>query len=284
MISATPQHIALLQTRMFWAVDLYRITLIDGTVLRYSNGIAASWAGETYQGGVLLLKRGGVRLVRGLEADSLKVTIAPTDSAVLYGLPWRAAVINGALDGARLELMRGHAANPGDALVGAILRFAGEIQAPRLAGLDIELAVKSDMSKLDAPCPRSVFQPGCDRTLFDAGCGLARAAWQINTNAAGGSTMSIIKLPADAPSISYYVGGELRFTGGANAGARRSVRKQSDLRTLHLSYPLSHPVTLGDAFAAWPGCPHTYAACVGVFNNGARYRGEDLIPQPETVL
>jgi len=285
MIPTNDTHAALLNTRGFWGCDLYAITMLDGSVSRYvAHGVGVSWNGYTWQGGGPLFKRDGVRIVRGLEADSLKVTITPKASDLLLGIPWMAAVRNGAFDGARLELYRGHAATPGAPLAGAFLRFSGPMQEVETEDV-IRLTIKSDLVKLDAPIPRAVYQPGCDRTLYDAGCGVSRGTFQITTNVANASTQTAIKVASGVlGAAGYYTGGELRFTSGGNAGARRSVRLQPDDITLELSYPLLQAVTVGDNFALWPGCAHTSDECANKFSNAARFRGEPFIPAPETAF
>lgn len=284
MIATTPEHVALLATREFWAVDLYEFVFIDGSVVRYSgHALSTRWNGFVFPGGGPIFSRGNTRQVRGLESDTLTIDITPRETDQLLGVPMMQAVQNGAFDGARVSLYRGHAALPGGELVGAILRFRGEIQEIETE-LTIHVTVKSDLVKLDAPCPRDVWQAGCSRTLYDAGCGVNRADFVVHASAAAGSTKSIIQVLGLAHADGYYSGGELRFISGDNAGARRSVRLQPDLQTLRLSYPVLHPVQPGDMFQLWPGCSHTVDECEIKFFNKAGFNGQPFVPAPETAL
>lgn len=284
MIETTAEHIALLQSREFWAVDLYQIAFIDGSVLRYSgHALSTSWGGYTWAGGGPLFSRGSTKQIRGLEADSLSVEITPRETDLLMGLPMMQAVQNGALDGAEFSLYRGHAALPGGALAGAILKFSGEVQEVE-SDLTIHLTIKSALVKLDAPCPRDVWQPGCSRTLYDAGCGVSRATFMHTDAAASGSTNVVVNTAPLPNAVGYYSGGELRFISGANSGARRSVRVQPDAQTLIISYPLIHPVTGGDQFQLWPGCSHTHDECGDKFSNQSAFNGQPFVPSPETAL
>lgn len=285
MIPTNDTHAALLNTRGFWGCDLYAITMVDASMIRFvAHGVGVSWNGYTWQGGGPLFSRDSTKIIRGLEADSLKVIITPKLTDLLLGIPWMAAVRNGAFDGARLELWRGHAATPGAPLVGAILRFSGAVEEVGTEDV-IGVTVKSDLVKLDAPIPRAVYQPGCDRTLYDAGCGAVRATFQVTSSVAAGSTPASIKVASGAlGAAGYYTGGELRLSSGANAGARRSVRLQPDAVTLELSYPLLQTVTVGDNFTLWPGCSHTTDDCTNKFNNLVHFRGEPFIPAPETAF
>lgn len=283
MIATSAEHAALLATRIFWAVDLYAIVMLDGSVSRYvQHGAAIAWNGYTWQGGGPRFTRGKTRIVRGLEADSLDVEIVAKDTDLLLGIPFVSAVRNGALDGARLELWRGHAATPGAALVGAIQRFGGNVENVNIEDT-IKLTVKSDLAKFDAPIPRAVYQPECDRTLYSTGCGASRVAHQLNTTAGAGSTASVVKVAEGVLGSIDYSGGELRFVSGANAGARRSIRAQTDGVSLALSYPLMNAVSAGEQIQLWPGCKHDWDDCVNKFGN-TRFRGQPFIPVPETVL
>jgi len=284
MIATSAEHIAVLLTREFWAVDLYEIAFLDGSVLRYSgHALSTSWGGYTWAGGGPLFHRGSTKQIRGLEADSLSVEITPRETDTLFGLPMMQAVQNGALDGAKFALYRGHAAVPGGALAGAILKFRGEVQEVQ-SDLTIRLAIKSDLIKLDAPIPRDVWQPGCSRTLYATGCDVSRAAYMHSSAAVSGSTRSMVKTATLPHAAGYYDGGELRFISGANGGARRGVRIQPDTVTLHLSYPLLHAVTPGDQFQLWPGCSHAKDECQSKFANGASFNGQPFVPSPETAL
>ena len=284
MIETTPEHIALLQSREFWSVDLYQFTFLDGSVIRYSgHALSTTWGGYTWAGGGPIFSRGATKQIRGLEADSLSIEITPRETDLLYGIPFMQAVRNGALDGVRVSLYRGHASLPGGDLAGAILKFRGEVQEVE-TDLTIRLTVKSDLIKFDAPIPKDVWQPGCSRTLYGPGCGVLRSNFQRNTSAAAGSTQLLLYVPELPNGAGYYSGGELRFVSGANAGARRTVRLQPTSTTLRLAYPLLHPVTPGDQIQLWPGCAHTAEECEIKFANKPAFNGQPFIPSPETVL
>lgn len=284
MIQTTQTHIALLATRQFWAVDLWQLTFLDGTVLRYSShALSTSWNGYTWQAGPMF-DRGSTKLTKGLEADSLQIEITPRPTDQLYGIDFFTAVRNGALDGVKLSLYRAHAAHPGDPIVGAFLRFKGDVQEVE-SDLTIRITVKSDLAKLDMQIPRDLWEPGCSRTLYDVGCGVARAAYQTTGTAAAASSRSVIVTGEALPNgAGYFTAGEIMFTSGANAGARRSVRLQTDAQTLRLAYPLLSPVTAGDQFLIWPGCSRTWDECKTKFNNGSAFNGQPFVPSPETAL
>jgi len=146
-------------------------------------------------------------------------------------------------------------------------------------GIDISIKVKSITYYLNRQWPRAVFQSGCDRTLFDAGCGIARSAHQQSGSLLASSTRQILQTPITADD-GIYNGGEIRFVTGLNAGAHRTVKSQSG-GVLTLAYPLVREPAAGDSYVIWPGCDGTRTTCTR-FGNTARYRGEDFVPSPET--
>jgi uncharacterized phage protein (TIGR02218 family) len=278
-LTLTSDHVALLATRKFWSVDLYQIDLQEGTTLRFADGgMDVSALGFTWSGSGPLISRSSLRLTAGLDADDLTVVVRPKTSDLLYGLPWRNAAANGAFDGASLTLYRAHAATPGGAIVGALMRFSGPINDWEV-GIDISIKVKSITYYLNRLWPRAVFQSGCDRTLFDAGCGIARSAHQLSGSLLASSTRQILQTPI-AAADGIYNGGEIRFITGLNAGAHRTVKSQVG-GVISLAYPLVREPAAGDAYVIWPGCDGTRAACTR-FGNTVRYRGEDFVPSPET--
>lgn len=281
MITTTQEHIDVLNSRSFWSVDLYEFSFIDGSVLRYANGgLSVSYNGSTYQGGGPLITRDSVRVSRGLDADDLKLEIRPKDEDTLFGLPWREASANGAFDGATVTLYRGHAAYPGGRIVGAVMRFSGPVDGVEIEQ-DISLTVKSTLSQLSRVFPRAVFQPACDRTIFDAGCTLARATYQVTGALQAGSSQAKL-VTALTQKAGYFDGGELRFTSGLNAGARRTVKQHVEGGMMIIAYPLPREVSPGDSFVIWPGCDGTYARCQQ-YGNTSHFRGEPFVPAPETA-
>lgn len=283
MITTSSEHVALLASRMFFSADLFEFEFMDGTVLRYAaGGLSRTWNGVTYQAGGPIFERGEVRCVSGLEADSITVTAWPREGNLLLGLPWAAAVTNGALDGAKLTVWRAHSAQPGTPIVGAVRLFGGDVGEAEVTVADgIKIPAQNELAVLDRKVPRAVFQPGCDRSVFDAGCGLSRSAFLYTGSMQAGSESARI-LTSTGAAAGYYTGGEMRILSGPSAGARRTVKRHEAGGVLVLAYPLPRGVAAGNSFQLWPGCNGTSARCAE-FGNTARFRGEPFIPAPETA-
>ena len=104
MKTASAALIALLNSQnAYLMADLVTITLYGGQALRLTSwdsdltlgGATFSAAGGT----VPAFERGKTRITRGLEVDTLELTLLTGDSAKLLGLPLPQAAANGALDG-----------------------------------------------------------------------------------------------------------------------------------------------------------------------------------------
>ena len=112
MRTATAGLTTILNTdRTLFVADLYSITLIDATVLRYTSAdINITVGGNTYltaqpNGGAPILKRGRVRWARGIQVDTLEIKLLGYTQHTVFGVPWMQFIRNGGLDGE--ELMAG---------------------------------------------------------------------------------------------------------------------------------------------------------------------------------
>ena len=113
MKAISPALKALLATRRFIGIDLYIITLIDGTVLRWSGGDAdildngfrypcGGWTGP-YWG--LMGDNAQCHWKLGTDVQTLTVSVLP-GAALIEGIPFTQAVAIGLFDGAVLEYRR----------------------------------------------------------------------------------------------------------------------------------------------------------------------------------
>jgi uncharacterized phage protein (TIGR02218 family) len=269
--------------RELWVVDLYQLTLLDGTVVRYaSGGLAVSWGGFTWQAAGPLLSRGEISCVRGMQVSTLQLTVAADTGHLLLGLPWLQAVCNGALDGARLLLQHAYASAPGAAIVGVLHGFEGRVGDVDTDWLEARIEVKSDIELFDTQIPIHVYQSACRFSLYSPGCGVSRAAFQVSSSVATGSDASNLHTGL-AQADGWFSGGKVFITSGTNAGAQRTIKKHAS-GVLTLSYPLSHAPTVGDAFTVWPGCDHTAPTCNSKFSNVIRFGGQPYIPSAVTAL
>ena len=113
--------------------DLYTITLVDATVLRWTgydqNLTVGTTTWNTSGATVPVVKRGAIRCSRGLEVGTLSITLETGEAVTLYGIPMQLAAHNGAFDGARVKVERAYMSSPGDTTPGTIVLFEGNVAA-----------------------------------------------------------------------------------------------------------------------------------------------------------
>lgn len=264
--------------------DLYTITLVTGTVLRWTSADTNITAnGFTYLSTGPLVKRGRTRLTTGLEVDTLDVTLMTGETTTILGLPIPQAASNGALDGALLKLERAYMTTTWGSVNCTVHLFEGRVAEVSPSHTEVRLAVKSLLELLNQKWPRNLYQPSCSHQLYSPGCGVIRAAFQVSGTASGGSTTQINWTGGGKPS-GWWDLGVVTFLSGANAGARRTVKASTPASTLDLALPLPFPVGAGDSFTVVPGCAKDLASCgAAKFNNLARFRGFPWVPKPETA-
>lgn len=234
-----------------------------------------------------LIKRGRIRQTVGLSVDNLSLDLEPRafEAAVMFGAQTLlSAAQNGTLRGATLQIER-LVFDESNVFKGRWIEFAGTLAVKSTQGGKIKCDVLSELNLLDKPMPPDVYQAQCKNTLFDAGCGLNRAAWRV------AGTVSIVGTGLTAKSgfgsalaqpAGWFEQGTVQFLTGANAGVKRTVKGfASGAFTFALPWPQA--IAVSDTFEAYPGCARNQAVCGSKFANVIRFRGEPYIPQPETV-
>ena len=226
-----------------------------------------------------IITRGRVRTVIGIEADSLDVTLTGDADCTVLGQQLSAFAADAGFDGARVVVRRHYAPRWGAASVGSLHIFEGDIREANVEGMEVRLQVSSDIARLNMPIPRQVYQASCRHRVFNPGCGLNSAAYEVTGTASSGSTAGAI-VTALGNADGYFTLGRIRFTSGALAGQRRTVRVYAS-GTFTPIVPFSAAPAPGDAFTALPGCDRTRATCAARFSNTDNYGGQKHIPAPE---
>jgi uncharacterized phage protein (TIGR02218 family) len=271
-----------------WKADLYTLTLVDGTILRWTTADAdLVVGGNTYSSAGAVVGRDGLRATSRLEVDALRVEL--NGAFVVNGKTLFANVIAGLFDETRVQL---------DHLVGSDARNAialGPIMAwweGRVAGIDptptrIRLTVASELELMDSVVlPRFAYLPGCGNAVYDPVCGLNKATFTIAGTSTGGTTTTVTSTTAGiiAKANGYFDLGVLVFTSGPLLNTRRSIRSFSvsaGVATFTLGVPLpSAPGAVN--ISAYPGCHLNEVDCgPAKFNNFVNFRGFNHIPTPE---
>jgi uncharacterized phage protein (TIGR02218 family) len=267
--------------------DLYTLTLLSGTVLRYTdapqdltvngNTYLAAGEGNTVPG----FQRGPIRLAIGLQVESLEVDILYDSETRIQGLTPGAFANAGGFDGARVQVDKFLTPSLTDATRGTVNLFTGVVSDVSAGSGKVNLNVSSDLVYLNAAFPKNYFLPQCNHALFDAGCGLLKSSFAVSGTVDSGTVTSITDAALTQAS-GYFALGYVVITSGVNAGLTRMVRDFGG-GVLTLLYPLPDGCAAGDTYTVYPGCDKTQATCRDKFGNLTRFRGFPYVPTPEVI-
>jgi hypothetical protein len=186
-----------------FCVDLYTITLVDGTVLRYTTGdrtitvgghtyVAMSSSSPTNPA----LNRSKVDSKVGLDVTSLELDVYATPATLVEGIPLLTALRTGLFDGASVLVLRLIQQNPTDVSLGTFIQFAGTVgDISEITNISARIEVKALTEYLNVQMPRNLFQPGCRHALFDAGCTLSAGAFRVSGTVTG--SPNVITIPTN---------------------------------------------------------------------------------------
>ena len=284
--SSISTYLATFPTTFFLA-DAYTFTLNNGSVLRYTNAQADFTLGaNTWSSSGPVIERGNIRQVVGVEVDTLDITMTAQETLLLSGMPFMKAMRTGLFDGANVLLNRIFFSSPGVLVnstgTGDLILFSGRVADIEVGRFTAKLRVNSDLELLNIQLPRNQYQPGCLNTVYDGGCTLVKATWQVAGTALAGSTAGSLNVSM-AQADGWFDEGLVTFTSGVNNGLTRSVRTYKG-GTMVLISPFPNTPSSGDTFTARPGCDKSQATCSSKFSNLANYRGFPYIPIVTSVV
>lgn len=221
---------ALLATGAFLMADCFTITLVSGTVYRWTTfDVDISYGGHTFEHASddFTIIRSKISWSNDLSTDTMDIKLIPQvqlTSGLLLPLQngdWDAAIVQ--LD--RVFMAPGHS-DP----TGGVLLFIGRVGDIQLDKTQVSISVKSHIELLNIDFPRNIFGPSCQRILYDAGCGVNKATYTFTGTITDAVTSE--GGPADALSMpvsvsdddGYFTQGIINFTSGLNAGLQRTVK------------------------------------------------------------
>ena len=296
MKAAGTNTLAALSSSQFFKAELYDIALASGTTLRLTDyDLPLTVGANTYASNVVI-KRAGLVTKRGLEVQSLKLTLAPQldapTPATIGGLPLMQAIRLGYLDGARVTMYKVFMQAPGtpgalptNTNNEAVTWFTGRIASVEAGRMTAAVEVESDLALLNVQMPRNLLQTGCVHTLFDAGCTLSKATFTSSGTVSSAVTATQTTFTSGlAQATDYFALGIVTFTSGANNGLSRTVKAHSVTNgAITLVAPLPTAPAVGDTFTIVPGCNKLQATCSSKFSNLIHFRGFPYVPVPETL-
>lgn len=259
--------------------EVFTFALRSGDVYRFTNAdVDVSYLGNTFSANGPLIDGLKMHSTIGLNVDEQEMTLALSDDTA--GPDFIGMLGDGAFDNCRLRRERVFFYDRvGGDVAGGVILFEGRFSRSEDIGrVDAKVTVSDDLVGLQMQMPRNSYQATCNRSLYDAGCGLDPNDFTTLSAAGAGSTQRTL---ATAAALFSHIGGYVEFTGGANLGVRATIKNVRAGLNLTLSYPLPEPVTAGDTFKIVLGCDHTLPTCAGTFNNRARFRGFPYVPPPQ---
>lgn len=294
MKTASPGLIALLASRQFIAISLFKFTLTNGTVLTYTDGESSVvWDSLTWSAGApagpYFNKQGKKAITKwrlGLEVDTLEFDVIPGDATVL-GVPFLKAIKQGIFDGAEFTLYRliMPSGSYGDTSNGTVLMFAGRVGEANESRSLATFIINSHLELLNQDLPRNICQTNCINSLYDSGCTLNKTSFSASASALVTSTTSTIKATL-AGATGIYNLGFMTFTSGPNAGVSRTVKSHTagSPATISLISPFPNVPGIGDTFTIYQGCDKKQSTCSSKFSNLANFRGFPYIPENTTAV
>lgn len=262
-----------------WSADLFTISLLDGTVYRWTSADQSIvWSGNVYSAIGPAIQRSSWSAKNTTEVPELEIQLYSTGSDLAAG-NIKTLLHNGFLDGAAIELRRAFMPTFGDTSFGAVLLFTGRAGKVAIDSLGAKITATASNVLLTQYVPRNTYQTGCIHTLYDAGCTLNRADFSLGFTVLNANSL-IVNIDGTAmPDATIYLLGTLEMTSGAGVGQVRTVNAVSST-SFGVSYPFYSVPQPGDTFTVTQGCNKTVSRCA-VFNNTANYRGFPFIPPAE---
>jgi uncharacterized phage protein (TIGR02218 family) len=284
MKAASPALIALLfSDNQFIMADLYTITLVGGSVLRYSAAPTALFANGYIFALGPKFERSKTKIVIGTQVDELEVRIYTEPTDLIGEVPFLQAVWQGQLDGALLQLERAFMPTYGDTSPGTVVLFAGRISDIDCTRTGIDLKCRSHLELLNIQMPRRLWQSSCTHTFGDAMCQFDRSSMQATFSAGPASSEAQIATSVSPTPPNLYIQGTVIGVTGANAGASRTVANMAG-GWVYVRLAFLSPILAGDQFQLLPGCDRTLSSCTNLFNNVIHFGGFPYIPTPETAV
>lgn len=282
-MKSAPQAVrdGLMNTPMVWRADLITITPVVGSALHWTTlDLAMVTGGVTYAPSGIV--RRTLRQAIFPEIDTFELAVAGT--VQINGRAIARRALEGYFDEAAIQVDHIVMPAPGDISWGVIPKwFEGQISEVDPESTEVRLTAKGEAERLNlTTLPRYLFQPSCGHTVYDANCGLSRAALTTTGTVQGSTTVRTFSSTVTGHVNDYYNLGVVAFTSGALAGERRPVRDYTQSGGVFvLDFPLLSAPAAGDAFSVYPGCDRKWTTCRDKFGNTAAFRGFPRIPAPD---
>lgn len=283
----------LLSKQPFFSADLFTFTLADSTVIRVTSfdrdvayGLDAERKVWSSVGPVVSRSTWSVK--NTLEVPSLEVNIWSTGTDGFGDQNFKAEVQQGLFEGATVLLQRAIMPTPGDTSLGLVTLFGGRTGPIDVTPLGVKITFRGHNVLLHQYMPKNRFEQQCIYSVYDAGCGVSKAAftWPWVVGPIILPTYISWGGPGEVPSYpTNFTQGTVVFTSGPAEGQKRTI-SQATMDGFSMSYPLYELPVIGDSISITYGCDRTRDGARGCafFANEQKYRGFLYVPPVETGL
>lgn len=231
--------------------DCFTLTLLSGTVLRYTNfDVPVTIGSNVFVANAVRIQGLKFKQTVGVDIDEQEIDLIYSETDTLDGEPVAAALRAHVLD--LCEIQRDRAffdpvaawpPNPstGAVATGSVMLFKGRVaDIQNIGRTTAQVNVKSDLVLLDIDFPRNLWQTSCLHTLYDSGCGLTKSNYQTAGSVGAGSTNSTVLLANGGSGATF----EVTMSGAAGAPLSRVVLTSS--AAVNAGYASAPSVTVSD--------------------------------------
>ncbi len=273
-----------------WRADLVTITLLGGTVYRWTTCDRPLTVGvDVYTPGPILSRT--YRQGTLPEIDTFAYDLAGTFKIGGYSIALLAS--RGLFDDARVNVDHVRGAYAGDLSWSVTTAyFEGRVSSVEPAATTLKMSVAAETETLSfLHLPRFLYQASCGHVVYDANCGLNKAALTVAGTVTGAPTATAFSASGagiTGKADNYFNLGVVAFDITTATAALRGVRRAvsdfvNSTDTFTVGLPLPAAPAAGDTFTAFPGCRRDFASCTA-FANTAAFRGFRHIPVSEGGL
>lgn len=182
-----------------------------------------------------------------------------------------------------------------------VVVFTGEVVRVGVKGKIVSARGQAGGSVFDRQVPRFRLQTGCNHTLFDTGCGLAKAAWKFTAKIGDPgdpgypfefelTDLARVSGPAPAFFEHWFAGGWIEL-GAGPTWRRLPILRASNVSAGTLTVTLSRDPDPfpeeGEDVVLYPGCDGRWETCgayhgtnnpQGKFDNRLNFGGHPFVP------
>ena len=220
-----------------------------------------------------------VQSTLGLAIDNLTVMGALSSGTINEG-----DLAAGVYDNAGIEIWRVNWAAPEQ----RVLMRKGNLGEVKRGKTAFSAEVRGLAHILNQPVGRA-YGYSCDADLGDARCtiDLTGPLYRgVGTVTAITDQRRFVASGLDAFADTWFSGGKLTWTSGANADRAMEVKRHGAVNarvSVELWQQMSESIAVGDAFVVTAGCDKQFSTCKAKFANAVNFRGFPYMPGNDAV-